>query len=92
VNLWCLNAVNIASRVSQMTYNADKSVVKEKYFELFYHTVMLLDRLEIAYKPEKYDFLRIPYNTHIQANHNIAQTIGWVDIRGESASTFDPYE
>jgi hypothetical protein len=60
-----------------------------KYFELFYHEIMLYDSEDIRYNPERQDFLRIPYS-HIRSNPVIAQTAGWTDDRGPG--TFDPYE
>jgi hypothetical protein len=85
------NLSTMIERISTLGYNADKSVKSEDYFKVFYHAIRLLDSQPINYT-DKYDFLRIPYKAHIQANPAIAQTIGWVDIRGENSSTFDPYE
>jgi hypothetical protein len=62
----------------------------EKYFEVFYHTVMLYDGQNINYRPEKYDFMRIPFDTHIRKNPLIEQTQGWEDERG--VGTFNPYQ
>jgi hypothetical protein len=62
----------------------------EKYFEVFYHTVMLYDGQNINYRPAKYDFMRIPFDTHIRKNPLIEQTQGWEDERG--AGTFNPYQ
>jgi hypothetical protein len=62
----------------------------DAYFDVFFHVVMMYDIQGIKYNPDRQDFLRIPYNTHIRKNPLIQQTRGWTDTRGQG--TFNPYE
>jgi len=68
----------------------DTQAGRDVYFDIFYHAIMLYDINPIRYNPDRQDFLRIAYETHIMKNPTIEQTIGWTDDRG--AGTFNPYE
>jgi hypothetical protein len=81
--------IEAANAILALGEMKDSQEATDKYFELFYHEVMLYDSQEIRYNPERQDFLRIPYS-HIKSNPAIVQTIGWTDDRGPG--TFDPYE
>jgi hypothetical protein len=81
--------INITNAILALGELKDSQAATDKYFESFYHEVMLYDLEPFKYNTVKEDFLRIPYS-HIKANPAIIQTTGWIDDRG--AGTFNPYE
>jgi hypothetical protein len=81
--------IEAANAILALGEPSGSQAATDKYFELFYHEVMLYDSQAFRYNPERQDFLRIPYS-HIKSNPAIVQTAGWTDDRGPG--TFDPYE
>lgn len=72
-------------------FNINTQAGADLYFTKFRNDIAQheTEAAKFAFSEREY-FFRIPYELHIKANPNIAQTNGWTDSRG--AGTFNPYE